>query len=126
MNSIWQEFLRASGARIDQDLVTDFGDAPRRTGRSRDATIVSPLTHLGLIEVGGPEARSLSAQSTDQRRQAPGRDAGAAFGLVLGQGQHAGQLSRLPQRTRLSSCNCPPTCCRRSTSACRCSSCAAR
>jgi hypothetical protein len=28
MNSIWHEFLGATGARIDQDLVTDFGDPP--------------------------------------------------------------------------------------------------
>ena len=56
MNSIWQEFLAASGARVDQNLVTDFGDAPAERAAALAATIVSPLTHLRLIEVAGPEA----------------------------------------------------------------------
>ena len=57
MNSIWQEFLGASGARIDQGLVMDFGDAAAELAAARDATIVSPLTHLGLIEVAGPDGK---------------------------------------------------------------------
>ncbi|WP_299067108.1 folate-binding protein [Accumulibacter sp.] len=56
MNSIWHEFLAATGARIDQDLVTDFGDPPGELSAACTATIVSPLTHLRLIAVGGPEA----------------------------------------------------------------------
>ena len=56
MNSIWLESLVASGARIDQDMVTDFGDPLGELTAAGAATIVSPLTHLRLIEVGGPEA----------------------------------------------------------------------
>ncbi|SBT04067.1 Folate-binding protein YgfZ [Candidatus Accumulibacter aalborgensis] len=57
MNSIWQEFLGASGARIDHGLVMDFGDAAAELAAARDATIVSPLTHLGLIDVAGPDGK---------------------------------------------------------------------
>lgn len=56
MNSIWHEFLAASGARIDQGLVTDFGDPLGELTAAGAATIVSPLDHLRLIKVGGPEA----------------------------------------------------------------------
>lgn len=58
MNSIWQEFLCVSGARIDNELVTDFGDSGAELASARDATIVSPLTHLGLIECSGEEAKT--------------------------------------------------------------------
>lgn len=56
MNASWQDFLRTSGAHIDQDLVTDFGDATAELTAARDATIIAPLAHLRLIEVSGPEA----------------------------------------------------------------------
>lgn len=62
MNASWQDFLCASGARITQDVVVDFGDAGTELLAARDATIVSPLTHLGLIEVGGADAASFLHQ----------------------------------------------------------------
>jgi len=58
MNSSWQEFLGASGARFANDRVTDFGDAVAERLAARDATIVAPLPHLALLEVSGPEAAS--------------------------------------------------------------------
>jgi folate-binding protein YgfZ len=62
MNASWQEFLRASGARIDQDLVAEFGDAAAELLAATAATIVSPLAHLGVIEVGGADAASFLHQ----------------------------------------------------------------
>lgn len=62
MNASWQEFLCASGARINQDLVTDFGDAAAELAAARAATIVAPLAHLGVIEVGGPDAATFLHQ----------------------------------------------------------------
>ncbi|MBL8396957.1 MAG: folate-binding protein YgfZ [Candidatus Accumulibacter sp.] len=56
MNLIWQESLGAAGARFDQQRLVDFGDAAAERLAGRDATIVAPLTHLGLIEVAGDEA----------------------------------------------------------------------
>lgn len=56
MNSIWQQVLGATGARFDHDLVTDFGDPAAELMAARAATIVSPLEHLRVIEVAGPDA----------------------------------------------------------------------
>jgi hypothetical protein len=41
MNASWLEFLCASGARVDQDLVADFGDAAAELLAAPAATIVS-------------------------------------------------------------------------------------
>jgi len=60
MNSTWQEFLGASGAHIDHEnalgIVADFGDSSAELVAARDATIIAPLTHLGLIECVGDDA----------------------------------------------------------------------
>ena len=58
MNSNWQEFLGACGARIDQTLVGDFGDSQAELAAARTATVISPLAHLGLIEFSGEDAKS--------------------------------------------------------------------
>ena len=58
MNSSWQVFLGASGAHIDNSLVADFGKLDQELLAARDATIVSPLAHLGLIECTGDDAKS--------------------------------------------------------------------
>ena len=58
MNSTWQEFLGASGARIGQNIVADFGDLAAELAAARDATIIAPLAHLGLIECVGDDAKS--------------------------------------------------------------------
>ncbi|MEF8706432.1 MAG: folate-binding protein [Candidatus Accumulibacter sp. UW27] len=52
----WLNFLAADGARIDRGLVTDFGDAAAELAAAREATILSPLAHLTLIEVAGSDA----------------------------------------------------------------------
>lgn len=56
MNSIWQEFLGTGGARFSNEVLADFGDAAAELAAARTATIVAPLTHLGVIEVTGPDA----------------------------------------------------------------------
>lgn len=58
MNSTWQEFLGASGARIEQNVVANFGDLAAELVAARDATVIAPLTHLGLIECVGEDAKS--------------------------------------------------------------------
>jgi len=62
MNPTWQDFLGASGARIDrtsdQQIVADFGDLRAELIAARDATIISPLVHLGLIECTGDDAKN--------------------------------------------------------------------
>lgn len=58
MNASWQEFLGAAGARFDNGLPLDFGDAAGELLAARDATVLAPLAHLGLIECAGEEAKS--------------------------------------------------------------------
>ena len=57
MNPNWQEFLGASGARIDNGEVTDFGNFADELVAARDASIVAPLTHFGLLECSGDDAK---------------------------------------------------------------------
>ena len=56
MNPIWQELLGAGGARFSNGVLADFGDPTAELAAARTATIVAPLTHLGVIEVTGPDA----------------------------------------------------------------------
>lgn len=58
MNPNWQEFLGASGACVDNGLVTSFGDAASELKAASDATTIAPLTHLCLIECAGEEAKT--------------------------------------------------------------------
>ena len=58
MNPNWQEFLGASGARIDNGVVDNFGDAAAELAAARDATVIAPLSHLGLLECTGDEAKT--------------------------------------------------------------------
>lgn len=57
MNANWQEFLGTRGARIEQGRVADFGDIGAELVAARDATIVSPLTHLATIGFTGDDAK---------------------------------------------------------------------
>ncbi len=59
MNPNWQSFLLSQGARFhaDRPEVLDFGDAPSELQATTTATVMSPLTHLGIVECGGEEAR---------------------------------------------------------------------
>jgi len=58
MNLNWQEFLGASGAHLDRGLVIDFGNREAELAAAHDATVIAPLTHLGLIECSGDEAKT--------------------------------------------------------------------
>ncbi len=57
MNANWQEFLELSGARIENGKVQDFGDIASELSAVRNATIISPLPHLGIIECAGDDAK---------------------------------------------------------------------
>ena len=58
MNPDWQKFLGTHGARIVDGKVSDFGDLAAELVAARDATILTPLPHLGLIECTGDDAKS--------------------------------------------------------------------
>ena len=70
INPDWQAFLGAAGARIDNAQVADFGDLEGELAAARDATVLVPLTHLGLIACSGEDARDfLQNQLTSDVRQ---------------------------------------------------------
>jgi folate-binding protein YgfZ len=58
MNANWQDFLTASGACIDNGVVSNFGDAAAELAAARDATVIAPLAHLGLLSCSGDEAKT--------------------------------------------------------------------
>lgn len=70
MQTHWQEFLSAAGARFapakadeagevaEVAEVTDFGDLSGELTAARDAAVISPLAHLGLIGCSGEDAKS--------------------------------------------------------------------
>ncbi|MDR2787155.1 MAG: folate-binding protein [Candidatus Accumulibacter sp.] len=57
MNAGWQDYLGTQGARIDDGEARDFGDPAGELAAARDATVIAPLTHFGLIECAGDDAR---------------------------------------------------------------------
>ena len=57
MNTTWQAFLTTRGGRLDNRLVTDFGDPANELLAAQAATIVVPLDHLAVIECAGDDAK---------------------------------------------------------------------
>ena len=74
MNSSWQDFLGASGAQFEQGMVMGFGDFSAEFIAARDATVLSPLSHLGLIECAGEDAKNFlhNQLTSDINHLAPG------------------------------------------------------
>ena len=58
MNSSWQEFLGASGARFENGTLADFGQPDAELLAARDTTVIAPLAHLALLEFSGDDAKS--------------------------------------------------------------------
>ena len=60
MNSNWRSFLESSGAifKDGSDEVLNFGDTSGELLAARDQTVLVPLTHLGLIEATGDDAKA--------------------------------------------------------------------
>ncbi|MDA1107260.1 MAG: folate-binding protein [Proteobacteria bacterium] len=54
MNAVWHSFLLAHGASIGQAQAVSFGDAARKA--AVQDTIITDLSHLGLISVAGADA----------------------------------------------------------------------
>ena len=96
MTSTWQEFLGASGAHIENGLVTDFGDPTSELASARDATIVSPLTQLGLFECTGEDAKTFlhNQLTSDVNHLAPGSAQRSAWCTAKGRMQASFVLYR--------------------------------
>jgi folate-binding protein YgfZ len=58
MNLIWQAYLRSHGAVIQDGRVVDYGENAAELESARSATVLSDLSHLGLIHFLGEDAQS--------------------------------------------------------------------
>jgi len=58
MTPDWKEFLQGQGARIEADVVTDFGDLAGELRAARDQRVLADLSHWGLIGFSGVEAKT--------------------------------------------------------------------
>lgn len=52
----WNEFLAQQGAVLDDTRVLHFGDAAAELQAAANGNIITDLSHLGLLEVGGEDA----------------------------------------------------------------------
>jgi folate-binding protein YgfZ len=85
MNPHWRSFLESTEGVFDSDSteLLNFGDATGELLAAKQQTVVVPLTHLGLIEATGDEAKAfLHSQFTSDINH-----------LADGQAQHAGWCS---------------------------------
>ena len=60
MNTQWHDFLAAVGAQFAADArdISHFGNAAGELQATASGTVLVPLTHLGLIDAAGEEAKS--------------------------------------------------------------------
>ncbi len=58
MNTSWQEFLMARGARFDGVQAADFGRPDEELAEAPEGTVLAPLTQLAVIECLGEDAQS--------------------------------------------------------------------
>jgi folate-binding protein YgfZ len=81
MTSAWHDFLIERGALVEADTVRHFGDAAAELRAARDAGVIVPLTHLGLIACSGEDTQTfLHGQlSNDVKMLAPERSEYAAY-----------------------------------------------
>ena len=70
MNNDWRAFLSNSGAVFDGDIVKDFGNPQREQQASVGGTVITDLSHLGVIRAQGDDAATfLQGQLTNDIKQ---------------------------------------------------------
>ncbi len=74
MNQEWQELLLRAGARFADYELVDFGDAHGELIAARDATVLVPLSHLGVIRAGGEDSATFlhGLLTNDVKQLGPG------------------------------------------------------
>lgn len=66
MNSTWEDFLRTEGAVFESGVVQHFGHPEVELKAAQADTVISDLSHLGLVNVSGTDATSfLQGQFTN-------------------------------------------------------------
>lgn len=75
MNSDWLSFLAQQGARLEHDVVQDFGAAAAERAAAESATVLCDLSQFGLLQVSGEDAQTFlqNLLSNDIRDTADGR-----------------------------------------------------
>ena len=58
MNAHWTEGLGALGAQLSGKDVLAFNSPAAELCAGQDGTVIVPLTHLGLLECSGDEAKT--------------------------------------------------------------------
>lgn len=58
MNQQWKDHLQQHGAQLDENGFLQFQPSREATDLAENSTIIVPVTHLGLIDVTGEEART--------------------------------------------------------------------
>lgn len=58
MNSDWQSFLAQQGARLEQGIVQNFGDAAQERANAETAILLCDLSQFGLLRVSGEDAQT--------------------------------------------------------------------
>ncbi len=91
MNPNWRSFLQSAEAVFDVDSteVISFGDAKGELAAAQNQTVLVPLTHLGLIEAQGEDAKSFlhSQLTSDVNHLADGKIQHSAWCTAKGRMQ---------------------------------------
>lgn len=56
MNSLWQDFLVAQGAIVENQCISHFGQPQQELQAAGQGTIIADLSHLGLLQIEGEDA----------------------------------------------------------------------
>lgn len=71
MNLTWQDFLRSVGAHIENGQLAHFGNPEQEMAAAENGTIVTDLSHFGVIRFSGEDGESfLQGQVSCDVRQA--------------------------------------------------------
>ncbi|MDD5403967.1 MAG: folate-binding protein [Sulfuricella sp.] len=71
MNPVWQDFLRAAGAHIDNGQVAHFGNRQQEIAATQNSNILTDLSHFSVIQFAGEDGESfLQGQLSCDVRQA--------------------------------------------------------
>jgi len=69
MNTDWKVFLTENGANFNDNIVNDFGNPQHEQQASVSGTVITDLSHLGIIQAHGPDAANfLQGQLTNDIR----------------------------------------------------------
>lgn len=86
MNQDWQNFLTTQGARLQDGVVQDFGDAAAERAAARDGTVLCDLSQFGVLKISGDDAQDFlhNLFSSDVKALLPGGVQHSSFNTAKG------------------------------------------